>query len=112
MGVPRIAARARNILIQRGEFQAGAGCKLADRAPVYLLPGRLIRHRERLQRASAPHEFAFVHEDVQATRVEIDAYAITCFQQSKTTTDGRLRRSIQDRGTARCAALTPVADTW
>src|SRR6516164_244390 len=100
--IPRDADRMGDVVIAGGQLHAGAGCMLADRLAVELLPGRLVGRvgvtALGLQLRAAALQLLVRDQDVGAALVEIDADLVAGLEDRKPTIGGRFRTRIQDRG--------------
>src|SRR4051812_36440212 len=114
MRMPRRAEALDNVLIARRELEAGAGRLLPYGRAVELLPRRLML-RIRIaalgfKPLAALGEIRVGDQDVRAAFAEIDADAVAGLEQSEAAASRRLRRCVKDRGRARGAGLSAVAD--
>lgn len=63
-----------------------------------------------LQFLTAPVQFLIGGENVCRALVEVDAHAVTGFENRKSAIGGRFRRGVEDGRRARCAGLATIAD--
>src|SRR5262249_8508696 len=114
MRMPRRAEALDNVVVAGREFEAGAGRLLPYGRAVELLPRRVMLRiciaAICLKPLAALGEIRIGHQDVRAALAEVDADAVPGFEQSEAAASRGLRRGVEDRGRARGAGLSAVAD--
>src|SRR3954468_1098351 len=112
--IPRHPERAGDVLVARGELDAGAARVLADGVAIEFLPRRLVRRGLEaaigLQLGVALLHLVVRDQDIRAALVEVDAHLVAVPQNRKAAVRRSFRRGIQDGGRARGAGLPAVAD--
>src|SRR4051812_2699071 len=93
--IPRHADRARNVLIARGEFHAGAGGLLADGRAIELLPrglvGRVGEAALVLQLGATLLQLIARDQDVGVAGVEVDANLVSGLEDRQPAVGGGFR---------------------
>src|SRR5664279_3304026 len=99
--VPRDADGAGDVVIARGEFQAGAGGLLSHGVAVELLPRGLVggvgEATLGLQFGMPPRHFVVGDQDVGAALVEVDADLVAGLEDGEAAIGGGFGRSVEDR---------------
>src|SRR5690242_21787275 len=111
MIVARNALALGDLLIFHGRLQHHAMRKVVDQLTLDLLPGRwmswIFVATMPLQIGTAPIVLFLRNQNIGGALVEIDAHAITGFQDRQPTAGRGFRRGIEDRWRARGTRLPP-----
>src|SRR6266581_4199717 len=114
MRMPRRAEALDDVLVARRKLEAGAGRLLPHGRAVELLPRRVMLGIRiaalGLQPLAAFGEVRIGDQDVRPALIEVDTDAVAGLEQSKPAASRGLRRGVENRGRARGAGLSAVAD--